>query len=409
MLDAFDVLLYSIVVTVLMRDFGLTKQTAGLLNTLTLIASAIGSLTFGVLADRYGRRRMLSLSILFYSVFTFACGLATSIAALAICRFLLGLGMGGEWNTGAALVAETWPDRWRGRALGIVQSAWAIGYALAALVANALLPIGGWRSVFFVGVLPALAVIWIQRHVPEPELWRESRRQTSPRPAWGPFLPRMLLLLVMNAFGMFAWWGLFTWIPGYLMLPAAAGGRNLTQLGLTQFLLVLNLCGMFPGYLLFGVLADRFGRKKTLVTYLVLAAVMAFVFSAVRSPAAMLASATIAAFFGTGFFTGSGILGSELFPTSMRASALGISYNGARGLSSLAPFIIGSIGQSRGLPWAFGGCGLAFACAALTALFLPETRNTGIDKQEPRDSRDITLAIWHPHEDAKSSPAQSSL
>src|ERR1700729_357000 len=127
MLDAFDVMLYSIVLATLMRAFAMSRTTAGLLNALTLIASALGGLLFGLLADRFGRRRMLTASILAYSVFTFACGLSTSIFLLAIFRFLLGLGMGGEWNTGAALVAESWPAVWRGRALGIVQSSWAIG------------------------------------------------------------------------------------------------------------------------------------------------------------------------------------------------------------------------------------------------------------------------------------------
>lgn len=132
MLDAFDVLLYSIVLATLMREFGMSKLAAGLLNSLTLVASAIGSFIFGVLADRTGRRRMLSLSILTYSLFTFACGFSTSITTLAVFRFMLGLGMGGEWNAGATLVAETWPSYWRGRAMAIVQSSWAIGYALAA-------------------------------------------------------------------------------------------------------------------------------------------------------------------------------------------------------------------------------------------------------------------------------------
>ena len=140
MLDAFDVMLYSLVLTSLLTAFSMSKSAAGWLNTLTLVASAIGSVLFGVWADRWGRRRMLSASILTYSVFTAACGLSTTIPALAVCRFLLGLGMGGEWNTGAALVAETWPSAWRGRAMGIVQGSWAIGYALGAIVAGAILP-----------------------------------------------------------------------------------------------------------------------------------------------------------------------------------------------------------------------------------------------------------------------------
>jgi MFS family permease len=375
MLDAFDVMLYSIVLATLMREFGMSKSTAGLLNTFTLIASAIGSVAFGVLADRFGRRRMLSQSILVYSIFTFACGFSTTITMLAIFRFLLGLGMGGEWNSGATLVAETWPSAWRGRALGIVQSSWAIGYALAALVAGVLLRHANWRWVFFVGVLPALVTLWIQKDVPEPELWRQHRKETAPPTTamWRNVRSSLLALLSMNTFGMFAWWGLFTWIPAYLALPIAKGGRNFSTLDFTTFLTILNLCGMLPGYLLFGVFADRFGRKRTLIAYLALAAASVPVFAFATQPAAILLAGSVSAFFGTGFFTGSGILGSELFPTAIRATALGISYNAARGLSAFAPLIIGAIGERHGLPWGFGACGVAFAAAALCALLVPET------------------------------------
>jgi len=381
MLDAFDVMLYSIVLATLMREFGMTKGTAGLLNSLTLVASAIGSFAFGILADRVGRRRMLSLSILIYSLFTFACGFSTTITVLAIFRFLLGLGMGGEWNSGATLVAETWPAAWRGRALGIVQSSWAIGYTLAAIIANVVLSHANWRWVFFIGVLPALLTLWIQHDVPEPALWEEHVRRAPLSPAekatlWRSATPRLLALLSMNTFGMFAWWGLFTWIPAYLALPVSKGGRDFSQLGFTAFLTILNLCGMLPGYLLFGIFADKFGRKRTLVAYLALAAVSVPAFAVARQSTLILLTASVTAFFGTGFFTGSSILGSELFPTSIRATALGLSYNAARGFSSLAPYVIGTIGEAHGLVWGFSACALAFAAAAISAMWVPETRGT---------------------------------
>ena len=378
MLDAFDVMLYSIVLATLLGEFGMTKATAGLLNTLTLIASAIGSFFFGIWADRFGRRRMLSASILTYSVFTFACGFSSSVTMLAVLRFLLGLGMGGEWNAGATLVAETWPSAWRGRALGIVQSSWAIGYALAAMVAQIVLARAGWRWVFFVGVLPALVTFWIRRSVPEPDIWQQARTSApgiaGKRALWSAALPRLLVLLAMNTFGMFAWWGLFTWIPAYLALPIAEGGRGFTLFGFTSFLVVLNLCGMWPGYLLFGWLADTLGRKRAIVLYLACAAVSVAAFAAARSPGWILLTASIAAFFGTGFFTGAAVAGSELFPTPIRATALGLSYNTARGISAFAPFVIGAIGQSHGLGWGFAACGCAFAAAAIAALWIPETR-----------------------------------
>jgi MFS family permease len=377
-LNAFDVMLYSLIITRLMSVFSMDQATAGLLNALTLVASAIGSFLFGMLADRFGRRRMLNYSILTYSVFTFACGLANSVMILGLLRFLVGLGMGGEWNCGAALVAETWPTRWRGRAMGMVLSGWAVGYALAAVVSSVVLPRAGWRWVFFVGLAPVLLTVWIRRRVPEPAIWEKARQKPgSPaerKALWRAARPRLIALLTMNTFGMFAWWGLFSWIPAYLVLPGSQGGRNFQMLGMATLLIVLNLAGILPGYLFFGVFADRLGRKRSIVFYLAAAALLVPFFAAARQPAAILVAGCLTAFFGTGFFAGSGILGSELFPTPIRAAALGLSYNLARGISALAPWVVGTLGETRGLSWAFLACGVAYGAAALSALWVPETR-----------------------------------
>ena len=156
MLDSFDVMLYALTLAAVMPALGLSKETAGLLGSITLLAAAGGGIVFGVIADRFGRTRALMASVLIYSVFTAACGLAQTAAQLAVFRVLLGIGMGGEWASGAALVSETWPDEHRGKALGLMQSAWAIGYAAAALVTMLVLPRWGWRAVFFIGVLPGI-------------------------------------------------------------------------------------------------------------------------------------------------------------------------------------------------------------------------------------------------------------
>src|SRR3954464_2297755 len=182
MLDAFDAMLYALVLTHIMRDLGMSKSTAGLLNTLTLLASGIGGVLFGFIADRIGRKRALMASILTYSVCSFASGLSTSIFMLAVFRFVLGLGMGGEWNPGAALVAETWPTAHRAKALSIVQSSWAIGYAAAALVSGLMLRVANWRAVFFVGIAPALVTLWIQKDVPESTMWRDHRAESAHTP-----------------------------------------------------------------------------------------------------------------------------------------------------------------------------------------------------------------------------------
>lgn len=381
MLDAFDVMIYSLVLTTLMRVFAMTKTTAGMLNTFTLLAAAAGSILFGYLADRFGRSRMLSFSIFTYSIATFCCGLCRTIPALASCRILLGLGMGGEWNTGAALVGETWPSHLRGRALGLVQSSWAIGFALAAAAAALFLKAGEWRFLFFIGILPALFTLWIRRRVPEPAIWSAARaagsegRQVISRRILG----RAVSLFAVNALGMFAWWGLFSWLPSYLSLPVSQGGKGFKPLGSYSFLIVLNLGGMLPGYLLFGLWADRFGRKITMIGYLAAAAIATLLFASAQNNTFIFLTALFTAFFGTGFFTGSAIFGNELFPTRMRATALGASYNAARGFSAFGPMIIGGLAERAGLASSFYACAAAFGFAAIAAAFLPETRGAALE------------------------------
>jgi len=385
-LDAFDVMLYALVLAHVMRDLGMDKPTAGLLGTLTLLASGIGGVLFGFIADRIGRTKALMLSILTYSVCSFGSGLANSILVLAIFRFILGLGMGGEWNTGATLVAETWPVHLRAKALSIVQSSWALGYAAAALVAGVLLTHYNWRIVFFVGIAPALVILWIRAKVPESPMW-EAHRAAPPSADQAGFAtifsPRYikptLALLFMNFFGMFAWWGLFTWMPPYLSLPVSEGGRGFGVMDTTKFLVTLNLVGMFPGYALYGWVADRIGRRLSFILYTAAAAVLVPIYAQARSEWAIMVLGVLVAYCGTGFFSGSGIIASEIFPTSVRARALGFTYNGARALSSIAPFVIGYVGQKHGLSGAFYLCAAGFALSSLVATQIPETRGKELD------------------------------
>jgi MFS family permease len=369
-----------------MEHFGMSTATAGLMGSLTLLASALGGVIFGLLADRFGRVKALMGSILIYSVFTGACGLSRNIIQLAVFRVLLGLGMGGEWAAGAALVAETWPSEHRGKALGIMQSSWAVGYALAAGITALVLPRGGWRGVFFVGVLPALLTFWIRRHVEEPEIWKRSAREKtsrSPRTGWGeifrrPLLKDTLVTTAMNAGTMFAWWGLFTWIPAYLGLPPEDGGVGLDIVKTSTWIIVMQV-GMWLGYVSFGFICDRIGRRKTYIIYLFAAAVLVTAYSSIRANAGLLLLGPLVAFFGTGYFSGFGTITAEIYPTRIRASAQGFTYNIGRGLSALAPFTIGALAKGRGLAWAFYLTAGFFIFSAVTAFALPETRGKSLD------------------------------
>jgi MFS family permease len=379
MLDAFDVMLYALVLTSVRADLGLTADVAGGLQSLTLLASAAGGIVFGILADRAGRTRALMLSVLIYSVFTAACGLAQSAAQLAVFRIGLGIGMGGEWASGAALVSETWPARDRGKALGLMQSAWAIGYGLAALVAWFVQDVAGydWRVVFFVGVLPAFFTFWIRRRVEEPAVWRETRstpvRVSVTDALSGSMLGVTIAVTLMNAATMFAWWGFNTWVPSYLRQPAAEGGVGLSSTKMYWFIIAMQ-AGMWLGYVTFGFVSDRIGRKRTYLAYLLCAAVLVFVYSSVRDEIALLALGPVTAFFATGFFSGFGAVTAELYPTAVRATLQGFTYNIGRVASAAAPYVVGGLTATAGYGAALSVTAAAYLLAAVFWRFIPETK-----------------------------------
>jgi MFS family permease len=379
MLDSFDVMLYALVLAALMKDLGMAKLTAGLLGSATLVASAAGGLIFGIVADRYGRTRALIWSILIYSVFTAACGLAQSVVHLAVFRVFLGLGMGGEWASGAALVSETWPAEHRGKALGFMQSAWAVGYAAAALVVAIVMPVWGWRAVFFVGVVPALLTVWVQRRVEEPELWRE--RAALPEATRGSLadvfrgdLRRLTVAVtLMNACTMFAWWGFNQWVPAYLSLPAADGGLGLSTRAMSGFVLTMQV-GMWFGYVTFGFASDAVGRKRAYVLYLLTAAALMLAYGATTRPLVLVLIGPVVAFFATGYFTGFGAVTAEIYPTRIRATAQGFTYNAGRLASAVAPWAVGRLAETSGFGAAFSLSAVAFLLAALAWYWIPETR-----------------------------------
>jgi MFS family permease len=383
-LDAFDIMLYALVLSALLADLSISTTTAGLLGSLTLVASGLGGVLFGALADRIGRRPAMIGSILMYSVFTAACGLSQTVWQLGVCRFLLGLGMGGEWTSGAAMVSETWPDRHRGKAVAIMQSSWAVGYAVAALVVAFVLPTLGWRAVFFVGLLPALLTLWIRRGVEESSVWRQSKerglkadRATARDVFRGRFAGTTALLTLLSTSTIFAYWGLNLWVPAFLSLPPERGGLGLGTTLMTALVVTMQI-GTFLGYVSFGYVADAIGRRKTFVSYLLLAAALTLVYSAVENPWVLLGIGPLVAFFGTGFFSGFAAVTAEIYPTSVRAIAQGFTFNIGRFGSAAAPFIVGSMAQTHGFGVAFAMLAGALLIGAATWIWLPETRGRGV-------------------------------
>jgi MFS family permease len=378
MLDSMDVMLYSMILPAAQRDLHMSAGMAGGVMSLTLIAAAAGGVGFGFVADRLGRTRALSASILIYCVATGLCALVHTAPQLMACRMFLGLGMGGEWAAGAALVAETWPDRHRAKALAIVQSSWAIGYALAALVVALVMPHFGWRAVFLVGMLPALITVWIRRKVKEPESWVRNPGVRVPvnRLFHGALGRNTLIITTMNAATLFAWWGLFSWVPAFLSLPVAQGGHGLDIFHTASWTILMQ-AGTFLGYVSFGVLADRFGRKRIYILYLVVAACVVPMYVLASSASALLLLGPVIGFWGSGYFSGFAVIASEAFPTALRGRAMGLAYNLGRVVSTAAPYTIGKLSETRGIGPALLLTSAGFVVAALTASALRDDRGAG--------------------------------
>ena len=384
LLDSFDIMLYAFVLPAVMTSLHLSKASAGMLGSVTLVAAAAGGVLCGIAADRWGRTRALMLSVLLYAVFTAACGFAWSFASLAVFRILLGFGMGGEWSTGASLVSETWPAEHRDKALGLMQSSFAIGYGLAAVVASILLPLVGWRGVFFVGLLPALLTVWVRRYVPEPDAWRQATVGPRGHAAAGfaelfrtPLLPRTVALTLMNACCMFAWWGFNLWVPSYLSLSPAHGGIGFAPHTMTLIVVVMQT-GMWLGYVSFGYLATAFGRRRVYICFLVSAAGLMTLFAATRSPLLLLLLGPCLAFAATGYYSGFAAVTAETYPTRIRSTGQGFTYNFGRLVSAAAPFTVGSLAETRGFGAAFHIDAAMFLVAAALWLFIPNRARVSI-------------------------------
>jgi MFS family permease len=382
MFDGFDIMVYSMVLTAVIADFGISKTAGGALGSLTLAASALGGVLFGTLADRRGRRAGIITSVLMYSLFTAACGFATTVWQLAIFRFLLGLGMGGAWTSGAALVSESWPDRHRGKAIGLMQSAWAIGYGGAAVLSAIVLPRFGWRAMFFIGGLPALCALFVYRYVEEPAIWKASKATGTRGGSLAvifksPYRRVTISIVALSLCTLYAYWAFNFWVPSYLLLPTAQHGAGFSPNTVALLLVAMNVGGWF-GYVTFGYVSDRFGRRPSFTVYLLTAACLVLLYGATGSRGLLLALGPFVGFFGTGYMSGFGAVIAELYPTAVRAAATGFTFNIGRVASALAPLLIGSLAQTRGFGIAFATASAALVLGAMTWMYIPETKGKAL-------------------------------
>lgn len=379
-LDAMDVQIYSFILPALVALWGMTNAQAGLLATITLILSALGGWLAGLMADRIGRVRTLQITIVWFAVFTFLSGFTDSFGQLLVTRGLQGLGFGGEWAAGSVLIGEVIAARHRGKAVGFVQSSWAFGWGVAAILAtlffSVLSPEYAWRALFFIGLLPAFSIFLIRRLVPEPSVYKQAKFHP---PFTAIFAPRYLsttlrgCLLALGAQG--GYYAITTWLPTYLRTE-----RHLSTLGTGSYLAVI-IFGSFSGYITSAYLNDYIGRRRTFLLFAVGSMAIALGYTQLAvSDHVMLFLGFPLGFFASGIFSGMGALFTELYPTELRGSGQGFCYNSGRGVAALFPTLVGFATVRMPLGEAIGlFAGGAYALVILAALMLPETRGKELE------------------------------
>jgi MFS family permease len=388
---------YTFIIPTLITLWGMSKAEAGYIASAALVTSAIGGWGAGVLADRIGRVRVLQLTVLWFAVFTFLSGFTHSYGQLLFARAMQGFGFGGEWTVGSVLVAETIEARHRGKAAGVVQSSWSVGWAAAALAfwaANLLLaPDLSWRVILWAGILPALLIIYIRRNVSEPAVYREMRSrqmlQTESAAAnsantasetahflsiFRPPLLRNTLLATSLATGMLAaYYSVTTWLPTFLETE-----RHLSVTGRTGYLLML-IVGSLAGYLTSAWLADALGRRRNFMLFAACGAVLILIYTHMPVSGGMLLIGFPLGFFILGIFSGMGACFAELFPSPVRGSGQGFCYSMGRAIGAACPALIGAWSTHVSLGQSIGAITVgAYALVVVSAWALPETRGRAL-------------------------------
>jgi MFS family permease len=397
-LDGFDFMIYSFIIPTLLTLWSMSKAEAGYIASGALITSAIGGWAAGVLADRFGRARILQLTVLWFAIFTFLSGFTHNFGELFVTRAMQGFGFGGEWSVGSVLVAEIIDARHRGKATGLVQSSWSVGWAAAALafwaVSAVVPPAVAWKILFWLGILPGLLVIYIRRKVPEPAIFTQMRAQRAARagivPArrgvfldiFRPPLLRTTILATMLSTGMLAaYYSITTWLPTFL-----ANERHLSVGASTGYLLML-ISGSLAGYLVSAWLTDVIGRRRGFIIFAACAMVLILLYTHLPVAGGMFLIGFPLGFFILGIFSGMGACLAELYPSAVRGSGQGFTYSVGRGIGGLCPSLIGLLSTRFPLGDAIAGFTVAaYALVIVSALAIPETRGRALMTESAAES-----------------------
>jgi MFS family permease len=381
-LDAMDVQIFSFAIPAIIAAFALSNQDAGLIGTVTLLTSAFGGWFAGALSDRFGRVRTLQITIAWFALFTFLCGFAQSYWQLLLLRALMGFGFGGEWAAAAVLIGEVIRPQHRGKAVGAMQSGWAVGWGIAALIATLFFSLWpadvAWRVLFWAGIIPAVLVFFVRRFVDEPSVFKLTQDKLVAAGTQANFLEIfssqilkttvLTSLLATGAQG--GYYAITTWLPTFLRSE-----RKLTVLGTGGYLGVI-IIGSFVGYLVSAWLADRIGRRANFILFSVCSVLTVIIYTELPiDNTMMLYLGFPLGFFASGIFSGMGAFLTENFPTRIRGSGQGFAYNFGRGIAALNPFFVGALSATLPLGQSIGIFAvIAYGLLIIAALLLPETK-----------------------------------
>jgi MFS family permease len=389
MLDAMDVQMFSFAIPAIVAAFAITNADAGLIGTATLLSSAFGGWFAGALSDRIGRVRTLQITIAWFAVFTFLCGFAQSYNQFFVLRALMGLGFGGEWAAAAVLMGEVIRAQHRGKAVGAMQSGWAIGWGIAALLATLFFSLFpqelAWRALFWSGFTPALLVLFVRRFVKDPPVFAQTRNNLAAAGKTASFLeifsPPMLrttvLTCLLSTGAQGGYYAITTWLPTFLRTE-----RKLTILGTGAYLAVI-IAGSLIGYWVSAWLSDRIGRRANFLLFAVCSILTVVGYTQIPvDDSVMLFLGFPLGFFASGIFSGMGPFLTELYPTRMRGSGQGFAYNFGRGIAAMSPLFVGMLSATLPLGQSIGVFAtVAYGLLAVAALLLPETKGLTLEAQ----------------------------
>jgi MFS family permease len=379
--DFYDLILYSFMIVPIAHDLHLSQTQSSLTLGLALAMTAFGGVIFGFVGDRFGRRPTIIMSVLVYGIGTTLCAFSGNLLQLLLFRSFTGLGIGGEWASGQSLIAETVPPARRARYAAYVQVGAPLGAMVAAAAGGHIEPLIGWRNVFLLSSAPSFivaAIVW--RWLPESDVWLRSERHrwfnADSLAALQPYRRIIGLLFIVLLVNSAAYWFTYTWMPSYLRIA-----RGLTPQA-SGNLMIWMQTGALAGYAAFGVLADRFGRRPVFSVYASLMAAgllpATLFWNWAAATPGLIRGALIVAGFGTGIWSGAGPMISEMLPTSVRNTALGLLLNVTRGIQFFTPLIITALSPRFGFGPTLALGALFSAIGAVMVWMLPETRGRQI-------------------------------